>query len=307
MELHVGCAMWSLPAWQGRHLPAGKALPHRERLRAYAGLCNAVEGNTTFYATPSRETVASWAAQTPEDFRFVLKLPRTVTHEGRLGEVDAPLCAFLAAIEPLGPRAHTLWIQLPPSFGPGGLGALAAFLHRLRARYGVTGRLAVEVRHRAFYEDERGRRSLERLLGEAGAGASADGAEWVDLDTTVLYATPPVTADEREAWTKKPRLPRRMTALTASPVVRYIARDDAESTVAGWQPWVETVAAWLREGRSPTFFLHTPDNLDAPALARRFHAAVRERLPALAPLPEPIRAPVSAAAGDDDAVQEALF
>lgn len=306
MELHVGCAMWSLPAWQGRHLPA-KPLPHRERLRAYAGLCNAVEGNTTFYATPSRETAASWAAQTPADFRFVLKLPRAVTHEGRLGEAaDAPLRAFLAAIEPLGPRAHTLWIQLPPSFGPGGLGALAAFLHRLRARHGVTGRVAVEVRHRAFFEDERRRLSLERLLAEA--GGSTGGAEWVDLDTTVLYATPPVTDDEREAWTKKPRLPRRMTALGEFPIVRYIARDDAELTVAGWRPWVETVAGWLREGRSPTFFLHTPDNRDAPALARRFHAAVRERVPALAPLPEP--APLAAPAadpGDDGVVQETLF
>ena len=297
--------MWSHAAWQGRHLPA-KPLPHRERLRAYAGLCNAVEGNTTFYATPSRDTVATWAAQTPADFRFVLKLPRAVTHEGRLGDVDAPLRGFLAAIEPLGPRAHTLWVQLPPAFGPGGLGALAAFLHRLRTVHGVTGRLAVEVRHRAFYEDERWRQSLERLLGEAGGGgADGDGgAEWVDIDTTVLYATPPATEDEREAWTKKPRLPRRTAALTAHPVVRYIARDDPALTAAGWQPWVETIAAWLREGRSPTFFLHTPDNSDAPALARRFHAAVRERLPALAPLPEPAPVPAQAA---DDAFQDALF
>jgi uncharacterized protein YecE (DUF72 family) len=290
--------MWTHAAWQGRHLP--QPLPHRERLRAYSGLCNAVEGNTTFYATPSRETVATWAEQTPADFRFILKLPRAVTHEGRLGDVDAPLRGFLAAIEPLGPRVHALWVQLPPAFGPGGLGALAAFLHRLRETYGVTYRVAVEVRHRAFYEDERWRQRLERLLGEAGNGADSGtgtgtgtGTEWVDIDTTVLYATPPTTDDEREAWTKKPRLPRRMRALTEYPVVRYIARDDPELTVAGWQPWVETVAGWLREGRSPTFFLHTPDNIDAPALARRFHAAVSEQVPGLAPLPEPAPAPAT--------------
>jgi uncharacterized protein YecE (DUF72 family) len=285
MELHIGCAMWTHAAWQGRHLPGGP-LPHRERLRAYSGLCNAVEGNTTFYATPARQTVATWAEQTPADFRFVLKLPRTVTHEGRLGDVDAPLRSFLTAIEPLGPRVHALWVQLPPAFGPGGLGVLAAFLRRLRDTYGVSGRVAVEVRHPAFFEDEHGRQRLERLLGE-------HGAEWVDLDTTVLYATPPATEDERAAWTKKPRLPRRMRALTAHPVVRYIGRDDAERTVEGWQPWVETVAGWLREGRSPTFFVHTPDNVDAPALARRFHDAVRALVPALAPLPEPAQAPTA--------------
>jgi hypothetical protein len=42
MKLHVGCAMWTLPAWQGRHLP--HPLSPRERLRCYATWCNAVEG-----------------------------------------------------------------------------------------------------------------------------------------------------------------------------------------------------------------------------------------------------------------------
>ena len=47
--------MWTYAPWQGRYLPA--ALPARDRLRAYATWCNAVEGNTTFYATPAPGTV----------------------------------------------------------------------------------------------------------------------------------------------------------------------------------------------------------------------------------------------------------
>src|ERR1700735_5236128 len=76
--LHVGCAMWTHAPWQGRYLP--RALPPRERLSAYATWCNAVEGNTTFYATPALDTVKTWAEQTSPDFRFILKLPRAVTH-----------------------------------------------------------------------------------------------------------------------------------------------------------------------------------------------------------------------------------
>src|SRR5262249_48881074 len=78
MKFHVGCAMWTYAAWQGRYLPP--ALPPRERLRAYATWCNAVEGNTTFYATPALSTVRSWAEQTAPDFRFILKLPKPITH-----------------------------------------------------------------------------------------------------------------------------------------------------------------------------------------------------------------------------------
>jgi uncharacterized protein YecE (DUF72 family) len=89
---------------------------------------------------------------------------------------------------------------------------------------------------------------------------------------------------------KKPRLPRRQRALTARPVVRYIGRDDTARTIAGWQHWLDPVASWLREGRSPTVFIHTPDNVDALELARRFHDDVRARVPEIEPLPEPIPA-----------------
>jgi uncharacterized protein YecE (DUF72 family) len=267
--------MWTYAPWQGRYLPP--SLAPRDRLRAYATWCNAVEGNTTFYATPALDTVTSWAEQTAPDFRFILKLPKTVTHERHLTNVEEPVRAFLAAIEPLGQRAHTLWIQLPPSFSPAGLGALTGFLRRLPHEY----RYCVEVRHRAFFEDPRSERQLEQVLGDAGA-------EWVSFDTTILFGSPPLSAAEREAWIRKPRLPRRSRALTADPVVRYIGRDDAARTVAGWQPWADEVAGWLREGRSPTVFIHTPDNVDALELARRFHDDVRARVPAVEPLPEPV-------------------
>ena len=267
--------MWSYAPWQGRYLPRG--LAPRERLSAYATWCNAVEGNTTFYATPTLDTVRSWAEQTSPDFRFVLKLPKPITHERRLADAGEPLRAFLSAIEPLGPRAHTLWIQLPPSFGPGDLGALAGFVRRLPREY----RYSVEVRDRAFFEDPQAEQQLERVLGTVGA-------EWTTFDTTVLFGSTPTSDAEREAWTKKPRLHRRSRALTGHPVVRYLGRDDQDRTVAGWQPWLDTVAGWLREGRSPTVFIHTPDNVDALELARRFHEDVRARVPAVEPLPEPI-------------------
>ena len=267
--------MWAHAAWQGRLLP--HPLPPRERLHAYASWCNAVEGNTTFYATPSAATVSSWAEQTAPDFRFLLKLPKEITHTRRLADAEAPLRAFLDVIEPLGPRVHALWVQLPASFGPSDLGALAAFLHRMPRGL----RCTVEVRHQAFFGDQRWEQRLERLLDDVGA-------EWTSFDTTDLFATPPTSAAEREAWEKKPRLPRRSRALTAHPVVRYIGRDHAQPSAEGWHHWTRTVADWLQEGRSPTVFIHTPDNNEALTLARRFHDDVRSLTPELEQLPDPV-------------------
>ncbi|WP_218106123.1 DUF72 domain-containing protein [Micromonospora citrea] len=267
--------MWTHRSWQGRFLP--HPLPAHERLRAYAGWCTAVEGNTTFYATPTRETVTSWARQTDPAFRFVLKLPKVVTHERRLAGADEDLRVFLDAIEPLGPRAHALWVQLPASFGHTDVPALARFLRGLPTDH----RYAVEVRHPAFFDDARAARTLEGAL-------DAVGAEWVPFDTTAFFRTPPTSDAERDAWSRKPRTPLRSRALTDRPIVRYLGRDDPARTVEGWQPWLDVMVGWLREGRSPTMFVHTPDNADAPDLARRFHDEVRARLPEVEPLPEPI-------------------
>jgi uncharacterized protein YecE (DUF72 family) len=274
MRLHVGCAMWTLPSWQGRFVAA--RLPAHERLRSYAAWCNAVEGNTTFYAIPVRDTVATWARQTGPDFRFVPKLPRVITHERRLSGVEREMRAFLDAVEPLGPRAHALWIQLPRSFAPVDVPVLRSFLRRLPAAH----RYGVEVRHPAFFTD----RGSTTLLEEALATVSA---EWIPFDTTALFRGPPTSDAERDAWADKPRTPRRTIALTDRPIVRYLGRDDPARTVEGWQDWIAVVAGWLREGRSPTVFVHTPDNADAPALARRFHDEVRRKVPDLEPLPDP--------------------
>jgi uncharacterized protein YecE (DUF72 family) len=274
--------MWAHKGWQGRFVPTG--LVRGETLSAYATWVNAVEGNTTFYGLPTPATVESWARAAPEDFRFLFKLPRVVTHERRLRDVTEEMREFLSLVEPLGPRARTLSVQLPASFGPRDVDDLDRFLRRMPAVH----RCGVEVRHRSFFD-------VDAAGQPAGAGAAltavlaAHDAEWIGFDTTVLFAAAPTSDAERDGWDKKPRLPRRMLAVTDEPIVRYVGRDDVNATVEGWQPWLPVMAEWLAEGRSPTFFLHTPDNDEALGLARTFHDQVRALVPALEPLPEPSR------------------
>jgi uncharacterized protein YecE (DUF72 family) len=268
--------MWAHKGWQGRFL--GDGLKRAEQLPAYATWCTAVEGNTTAYGLPSASTVAAWAAETPASFRFLFKLPQQITHQRRLRNAETDLQEVVDLLAPLGERAETLAIQLPAGFGPGDLGALAAFLSRAPTAH----RYAVEVRHPAFFDGGPADRALSRLLADRGA-------EWTTFDTTTLFARPPTSDAERQAWTEKPRLPRRTVAIGDHPVVRYLGRDDVDATVAGWQPWIPVVAGWLAEGRSPTVFVHTPDNDQALGLARQFHDAVRAATPVdVAPLPTPI-------------------
>jgi uncharacterized protein YecE (DUF72 family) len=248
-------------------------------LEEYARWCNAVEGNTTFYAVPSERTVARWAEQAPIDFRFAFKVPRHVTHELRLRGEDAirALGGFLDAIDPLGERIGPVQLQLPPSLGPESAPALRTFVARLPAGY----RWMVELRHPGFFDGGPAHRAVDGVLLDAGVGR-------VVLDTRPLYAAPPQTDAAVEERRTKPKLPVLTDVVSATPIVRVIGADDPDTTVDGLRAWVVRVADWIAEGREPYLFVHQPENLESPRLARMFHADVVAAVGDVAPLPTPL-------------------
>ncbi len=271
-ELRVGCALWGHRPWVGRYLTGDG-----HDLTEYATWCNAVEGNTTFYAVPSSATVARWAEQAPPDFRFAFKVPRTVTHERRL-HVDAhrDVAGFLRTIEPLGERIGPVQLQLPPSFGPESLDQLRTFVVGLPTSH----RWVVELRHPTFFDGGDVHRAVDDVCRAAGIGR-------VVLDTRPLYADTPVTAAALDERRTKPHLPVVTDVMGDEPVVRVIGGDALQPTLDGLAAWDDQVVDWITDGRRPYVFAHQPENRDSPALARWFHERINTRVPGLVPLPQP--------------------
>jgi len=253
--------MWANRDWVGSFLPSDT--PVGRELEAYARVCNAVEGNTTFYATPDAATVARWRQATPAGFRFVFKLPREITHDRRLRGAEDLLGAFVDRIEPLADRLGPLLVQLPASFGPDALGVLDSFLVTRPSAFAW----AVEVRHPAFHPGGADEHPLNELL-------HRHGVDRVILDSRPLFDGPRETPEEHDAFDKKPRLPVRAVATAAQPIVRFVGQTTAAANRPYWQPWVDRVGRWIADGRRPIVFLHTPDNAASPGLCREFHAAV---------------------------------
>ncbi len=262
--------MWANRAWVGRYLPSDT--PVGRELEAYSQVCNAVEGNTTFYAAPEAAVVARWRAATSEDFRFAFKLPREITHDRRLRDTKELLRAFLERMEPLGARLGPFMVQLPATFGPDDLAILASFLDALPRGFDW----AVEVRHPAFHAGGAAERPLNDLLHDHRVNR-------VLFDSRPVFDGPRETAEEIDAWEKKPLLPVRAVATAGQPIVRFIGRTAPETNPTYWAPWVDRVVRWIRDGRRPIVFLHTPDNVVAPTLCRMFHEEVAART-AIAPL-----------------------
>ena len=267
----LGCPSWSEAAWRGSLYPAD--MPATASLATYCQVFNAVEGNTTFYARPAPTTVVRWAQSLPEHFRLTAKFPRDISHGGDLREQLHAAEDFLQLLQPLGARVAPFWLQLPASFGPQRLAELVSFVDALQRP------LAVEVRHPEFFAKGDAERLLNRLLMDRGV-------ERICLDSRALFSCDSGDPAVLHAQSKKPRVPPRPAAFTQCPQVRFIGRPELEANDPYLVPWVEKVAGWIEEGRTPYVFLHTPDNHRAPELARRFHLQLSERLPGLPALPE---------------------
>lgn len=140
-RVRIGTAGWSLPA-TSRALFA----PGSHQLERYASRLDAVEINSSFYRAHARSTYAGWAARVPADFRFAVKLPRTITQHARLESADALLDAFFDEVRGLGRKLGRLLVQLPPSLAFDAEVA-DAFFSALRARAGSRVGIACEPRH----------------------------------------------------------------------------------------------------------------------------------------------------------------
>ena len=141
--MRIGTAGWSIPRTAAAAFPGDG--PH---LRRYARVFACAEINSSFHRSHRPAVYARWASETPPDFRFAAKLPRAITHEGRLLGARAALERFLDEAGALGERLAVLLVQLPPSlaFDPRRSRAFFALAHRL-----FNGAIVCEPRHPSWF------------------------------------------------------------------------------------------------------------------------------------------------------------
>ncbi len=177
-RIYIGTSGWSYPAgegtWKGYFYPRGKI----NELEYYSQFFNAVEINSSFYRPPNPGYVHNWVCRTPKDFLFTAKLWQKFTHprmyeeatgrEAVISQLDVDL--FHQSLEPLyeSGKLGALLAQFPPSFKNDNRGQ-----QRLKAVMNTFGkyRLAVELRHRSWSDDE----NTARLL-------KGNNVAWVRID-----------------------------------------------------------------------------------------------------------------------------
>ncbi len=240
-------------------------------LELYSQHFDSVEGNTTFYAVPKASTQAQWIESVPDSFRFCFKVPKSCTH-ARTVDIEA-LHQFRALVERFGSLIGQVHIQLPPQFRWRDKERLESICKEF-----PNAALAIEVRNPVFYQKGEEEQALVYWLRE-------NQANRVMFDSRGLFQETASSEALRDAQRKKPRLPLRVMATSMTPMVRYIGFSDYESNRFFLDQWIEKLAQWVGEGRTPYFFMHTADNELTPLFLKRFrNKLIAEGLP-VEPLP----------------------
>lgn len=147
-RLLIGTSGFVYRDWRGVVYPP--KLPVRRWLELYSRLFPTVELNNTFYRLPPEGAAAVWRAQTPEDFVFVAKGSRFLTHMKRLLDTTTGVERFFGRVQDLRDKLQCVLWQLPPQMKTPDPERLDRFLRALPRSV----RHAVEFRDPAWYTDE---------------------------------------------------------------------------------------------------------------------------------------------------------
>jgi len=160
-KLFIGTSGWAYEHWQGIFYPGD--LPSKDKLKYFSQHFKTAEINYSFYRLPRPSTYQNWYSQVPADFVFSIKASRFITHIKRLQGVKQAWEQFIANTLFLKEKLGPILLQLPPSFScnPGNLSTVKDFLgaatkikNQKSKLEGINPRLAIEVRHPSFKNQE---------------------------------------------------------------------------------------------------------------------------------------------------------
>src|SRR5690606_25455845 len=244
LEVYVGCAKWNRQDLRGFY-PRGT----KDELSYYATQFNCIELNATFYNSPDKQQVETWKSKTPPDFKFFPKVPQSVSHFGRLLNVDEKMTAFCDAIALFEDQLGVSLLQMHDNYKPKDFDRLATFVKK----FAKAVPLAVEVRNAEWFANDEVAQRLYTLLRQ-------------EQVTNVLV----------DALGRRDMLHMRLSTPTA--FVRYVGHNHPTD-----QPrlveWVERIKEWRDAGlQSLYFFVHQHVELESPMLATYFINRLNEAL-----------------------------
>ncbi|WP_312767934.1 DUF72 domain-containing protein [Epilithonimonas sp.] len=147
-KYYIGCSGFYNTDWKGSLYPEDSQ--NKDFLKLYSKVYNTVEINSTFYRKPTAKTLLKWNDETPDDFKFFIKIPKTISHFGYSESKKEELSDFCNYInENIGNKLAGFLIQFPSSFH-----CTESNIKWLTKTLSDDFLLAVEFRHNSWWNNE---------------------------------------------------------------------------------------------------------------------------------------------------------
>ncbi|MEJ7558151.1 MAG: DUF72 domain-containing protein [Pedobacter sp.] len=148
MQFLVGCSGFHYKHWRGKFYPEGLAV--KNWFAFYCQYFSTLELNVTFYRFPKLETLQDWHKNSPANFVFSVKVPRSITHFKKLNDTSRMLGDFYGLIgEGLQKKLGSVLFQFPPNFSYTEIN-----IQRIMDSVDPTFENVVEFRHKSWWNDE---------------------------------------------------------------------------------------------------------------------------------------------------------
>ncbi len=235
-NVSVGCAKWNRADLKGFY-PRGT----KDELGYYSTQFNAIELNATFYRIFAPSVVEGWYNKTPNHFKFYPKIPQVISQFKRLKNCDNELAEYLDSIAYLQEKLGMVFLQMHPFFSYKDFHSLQSFIEQWPQ--GIP--LAVEVRHKDWYEDKVVNNELLSLLKQ--------------YNITHIITD---TAGRRDLV--------HMQLTTPKTFIRYTGANH-ESDYTRLDDWLKRIKKWSDAGLEDlNFFVHQNVEKESPLLSAYF-------------------------------------
>lgn len=243
LEVYVACPNWNKEKLKGFY-PKGV----KDELTYYARQFNAIELNTSFYRLFEKEQFRIWKNKTPDHFCFLPKLPRQISHDNRLQNVDATVKLFAQNISVLDHQLGSSFLQLPEDFSPDEFIYLKEFIEKWPNKLP----LAVELRDGDWFKNPI-KKQLYKLLEE-------NSISLIHTDT----------AGRRDLLHMKITVP--------WVFIRYVGTNDT-TDYQRLDDWVDRLEKWHAQGIQKVYFcIHQHYEEELPLLSAHFIRKLNKRL-----------------------------
>jgi uncharacterized protein YecE (DUF72 family) len=187
MSIRIGTAGWSIPRLIAARFPA-----EGTSLQRFAARFRCAEINSSFHRPHRPAIYQRWADSVPDDFRFAVKLPKTITHQAKLVDCETLIASFADEVAGLGSKRGPLLVQLPPSRAFEA-GIAEPFFKALAAL--LPGQTVCEPRHASWFEPEADALLAARQIARVAADpalspAAAAPGGWTGLAYFRLHGSP---------------------------------------------------------------------------------------------------------------------